>query len=83
MAVTLCPGGAAWTILVKLIPPFELVVTVFWPMNFLPSPKPVGKFGVGLEKNWIRKVVSGALLSLASMVVESPEVVAESRRGKF
>ena len=52
VAVTTCPVGTFFLVWkVKVASPLELVVTLFWPRNFLPSPLPDGS-ATGLPKNW-------------------------------
>ena len=52
----------------KLTLPLELVVTVAAPRKRAPSLNPVGS-AVGLEKNSMRYVVFGRLLSVPAMLV--------------
>jgi hypothetical protein len=78
VAVTNSPAVSA-VAKVKEALPLSLVVTVFSPRKVSPSLKPVGKFGAGLEKNWMVKVLLGRLFSVASMVVALAEVMT----GKF
>jgi hypothetical protein len=56
----------------------EVIRTVISSIRVCPSPKPVGMFDAGLEKNWMVKFLLGRLLSLPSTVV-----LAEVRTGKF
>jgi hypothetical protein len=71
VAVTLSPTATAWAGLKENVPvlPLALVVTLFWPMNFLPSFVPGG-----LEKYLMVKVFCGVLLRRPTMLVELPEV---------
>jgi len=57
--------------------PLALLVTLFCPMNCLPS------FPEGLEKYRMVKIYSGVLLKRPAMAVELPEVIAESSTGLF
>ncbi len=59
VAVTTCPGERDVE-KVKEALLLRLVVTRFWPRKVSPSPKLVGKFGAGLEKNWTVKVFLGS-----------------------
>jgi hypothetical protein len=59
--------------------PLRLVLTVLWPRKVSPSPKPVGMFATGLEKNWTVKLLLKRLLSVAVIWV----VLAEVMMGKF
>jgi hypothetical protein len=54
VAVTNSPAeSAAGGVKVKEALPLRLVLTGFSPRKVSPSPKLVGKFGAGLEKNWM------------------------------
>ena len=75
VAVTASPTGTSWeSTKLKEALPWRLVLTVFWPMNFLPSIS----VPLGLEKNWMVKLfflclVLGVLLSVPVMAVVPEE----------
>jgi hypothetical protein len=69
VAVTNCPLGTFFLVLkVKVAMPLELVVTLFWNLNVLPSPKPESSAS-GLAKNCKVNVVLALLLSVPLMMV--------------
>lgn len=78
VAVTTCPGERAAE-KEKVALPLRPVVTRFWPRKVSPSPKPVGKFGAGLEKSWTVNVFLCRLLRVPLIVVALAEVMT----GKF
>ena len=80
VAVTNCPLGTfVLGLKVKDTLPSEPVVTLVNPSTFLPSALSVE----GLEKKSMRKVVLGALLRVALMVVSTAPVLAEAMTGLF
>ena len=55
VALTTCPLATFFLVLkVKVVLPLALVVTLFWPLNFWPSPKPL------LHKNHNRGFLAGS-----------------------
>jgi hypothetical protein len=80
VAVTTCHLGTFLVLKVKVALPLELVVTLFWPLTFWPSPKPDGS-AVGLLKNRRMKVVLAVLFRVPLIVVTRLVVLAEVRMG--
>lgn len=69
-ALTTCPAGTFFLVLkVKLALPLPSVVTLCWPINFLPSPLLDEASFVGLPKNCKVNVMLAVLLSVPLMVV--------------